>query len=43
MRSLNSLDGAAINPPHRADFKKLFQLANANRVDCVADFDIGEE
>ncbi len=43
MRSLNSLDGAAINPPHRADFKKLLQLANANRADCVADFDIGEE
>ena len=43
MRSLNSLDGAAINPPHRADFKKLSQLANANHVDCVTDFDIREE
>ncbi len=43
MRSLNFLDGAAINPPHRADFKKLFRLANANHVDCVTDFDIREE
>ena len=43
MRSLNSLDGAAINPPHRADFKKLLRLANANHVDCVTVFDIREE
>lgn len=43
MRSLNYLDGAEINPPHRADFKKLLRLANANHVDCVTDFDIREE
>ena len=43
MRNLNSLDGAAINPPHRADFKKLLRLADANRVDGVTDFDIREE
>ena len=43
MQSLKSLDGAAINPPHRADFKKLSWLANANRVACVTDFDIREE
>jgi hypothetical protein len=43
MRSLNSLDGAAINPPHRADFKKLLRLADANHADGVTDFDIREE
>ncbi|MFR6299418.1 MAG: hypothetical protein ACLUML_09435 [Acutalibacteraceae bacterium] len=43
MRSLNSIDGAAINPPHRADFKKLLQLANANPTVQVAVFDIREE
>lgn len=43
MGSLNFLDGAAINPLHRADFKKLLQLATANHVDCVTDFDIREE
>ena len=43
MRSLNSLDGAEINPLHRADFKKLLQLENANHVDYDTDFDIREE
>lgn len=43
MRSLNSVDGTAINPPHKADLKKLLQLATANPTVRVAVLDIREE